>query len=40
MSWSAWSGVLLRSRRVHVASRLGASKFAMNGGGAVRFRNT
>ena len=36
---SACSGVLLRSRRVHVASRVGASKFTRNGGGAVRLMN-
>jgi hypothetical protein len=32
ISWSAWRGVLLRSRRVQDCSRLGASKAAMNGG--------
>ncbi len=33
------SGVLLRSRLLQNCSRFGASKFDMNGGGAVRLKN-
>ena len=37
-SSSAWSGVLVRSRRTMQASREGASKVVICGGGAVRFQ--
>ena len=39
MSTSACSGVFVRARRTTQASRLGASKVTIDGGGAVRFQN-
>ena len=39
MSTRAWSGVLVRLRRMTQVSRSGASKTASAGGGQVRFQN-
>ena len=36
---SAWSGVLVRSRRTVQVSRLGALKMSIDAGGAARFQN-
>jgi hypothetical protein len=36
---SAWSGVLVRSRRRHDTSRDGAFRISIDAGGAIRFQN-